>query len=460
MATIPDTPNPQRSLPIGGVLSLATGVFLTLVELSTEFIQGRLGTFGHGTILFCGTLFAVWGLKEIVAGWWPRMGRNTLTRNRFHIPTEGWAFLMMMFVLFIGSLMGKSNPLMLVFSMMAGAFVMNGWLTFTYLKGVTVERVLPERVMAGEPFSVEVSIGNSKGWLSAWMMTVKDHVLGRSTTLAPEVAFIRVPPGEHQRGHYQLILANRGRYEFGPVFVDTRFPLGLVERGLNLAVAARLRVYPRLGYLQPDWKRKLQNATEQTSSQIAQGGIFADEFHRLREYRPGDDVRSIHWRTSARRNELMVREHRDSRDRSLLILVDTWLPSANSARTIADFEHALSFAATVCVEAARTSRDSRITLAVKGDALRVWRGGSGGERIEDLLDALAEVLPHHDQKLSPLFEATTLDRSGLPRVLLLTARPAEAASEIQQQSVQDHTLSAIQVLSFGSPNLKQIFEVI
>ena len=460
MATTPDTSNRQRNLPFGAVLSLVSGVLLTAIELLTRFIQGRLGSFGHWTILFCGTLFTVWGLKEIIAGWWPRIGRNTLIRNRFHLPTEGWAFLMMMFVLFIGSLMGKSNPLMLVFSMMAGAFVMNGWLTFTYLKGVTVERTLPERVMAGEPFSIEVAIENNKGWLSAWMMTVKDHVSGRSTNLAPEVAFIRVPPGEKQRGHYQLILADRGQYEFGPVFVDTRFPLGLVERGLNLEVAARLRVYPRLGRLQPDWKRKLQNATEQTSSQIAQGGIFADEFHRLREYRPGDDVRSIHWRTSARRNELMVREHRDSRDRSLLILLDTWWRTVSHEQVHEDFEHALSFAATICVDAARNSRESRITLAVKSETLRVWRGGSGGERIEDLLDALADVLPNNTHKLGPLFEATTLDRSGLPRVLLLTARPGDAQIEIQKHAAQDHTLSSIQVLGFGSPNLKQIFEVL
>jgi uncharacterized protein (DUF58 family) len=274
------------------------------------------------------------------------------------------------------------------------------------------------------------------------------------------VAFIRVPPGEKQRGHYQLILADRGRYEFGPVFVDTRFPLGLVERGLHLVVPASLRVYPRLGRLQSDWKRKLQNATEQTSSQVAQGGIFADEFHRLREYRPGDDVRSIHWRTSARRNELMVREHRDSRDRSLLILVDTWWPTASHDAVRSDFEHAVSFAASICVDAARNSRESRITLAVQSDTLRVWRGGSGGERIEDLLDTLADVLPNNAHKLEPLFEATTLDRSGLPRILLLTARPEAAQIEIQKQSVQDHTLSSTQVLGFGSPNLKQVFEVL
>lgn len=459
VATPPEMLKPEQRVPIGGVVSVVAGLLLLGAELTTHFIRMRLGPFGHGTILFCGTLFVIWGLKEVVAGMWPRIGRTTLVRNRFHIPTEGSVFLMMMFVLFIGSLLGRSNPLMLVFSMMAGAFVMNGWLTFTYLKGVAVERTLPERVMAGEPFSVEMTLRNGKSWLSAWMMTVKDHVSGRSAKLEPEVAFIRIPPGDQQRGHYQLVLARRGRYEFGPVFIDTRFPLGLVERGLNLLVPARLSVYPRLGHLQPGWKRKLLNATEQTSSQIAQGGIFADEFHRLREYRTGDDLRSIHWRTSARRNELMVREHRDSRDRSLLILVDSWLPASGADSASDDFEHALSFAATVCVEAARSSRDSRITLAVKGPALEVWHGGSGGQGIEDLLDTLADVSPGADRKLSPLFEATIQDRSGLPRILLLTARPEEACQEIQRQSVQDHTLSNVQVLSFGSPSLRQIFEV-
>ncbi len=454
-----DTPKPLRRVTIGGVLAMCTGLGLSTIELATNFVQGRLGTYGHVTILGCGMLFSVWGLKELIAGYWPRWGRNGLIRNRFHIPTEGWAYLLIMFVTFIGSLLGRSNPLMLVFSMMAGAFVMNGWLTFTYLKGVSAERMLPERVMAGELFSVEITLRNRKSWLSAWLMTVKDHVSGERTELAPEVAFIRIPAADQQRGHYQLVLAQRGVHEFGPVFIDTRFPLGLVERGLNHAVSAKLCVYPRLGRLQPEWKRKLQNATEQTSSQVAQGGIFEDEFHRLREYRPGDDIRSVHWRTSARRNELMVREYRDSRDRSLLILLDAWLPADNDEAAINDFEHALSFAATVCVEATRNSRDSRTTLAMQSPSMRIWRGGGGGEKVELLLDALAELQTDPARSLTALFEATTGDRSGQPRILLLTRRPTEALAEIRRLSAHDHSLGAVQVLPIGSPELKQIFEV-
>lgn len=439
-------------------MAMFAGLGLSGIELTTGFVRGRLGPYGHTTILVCSTLFSIWGLKELIAGWWPKLGRNGLIRNRFHLPLEGWAFLLIMFVLFIGSLLGHSNPLMLVFSMMAGAFVMNGWLTFTYLKGVVVTRQLPDRVMAGEPFSVEIALLNRKSWLSAWLMTVRDHVSGGKAQLAPEVVFIRIPPGEQQRGHYQLVLAQRGVHEFGPVHIDTRFPLGLVERGINRPIPATLRVYPRLGRLQPDWKRKLQNATEQTSSQVANSGIFEDEFHSLREYRLGDDLRSVHWRTSARRNELMVREYRDNRDRSLLILFDSWIPEGLEDRD--DFEHALSFATTVCVEASRKSRESRTTLAVCGANQEVWRGGNGGQKIEDLLDTLSDLQPHSMREIAPLFDFTIADRSRHPRILLLTSRPQQVQSEIRRLSTQDHSLGSVQILVIGSPELRMIFEVV
>lgn len=451
---------PLRRITTSGIAAMAAGLGLTAIELTTHFIEHRLGPFGRFTILACGTLFSVWGMKELIAGWWPKLGQGGLIRNRFHIPLEGWAFLAIMFVLFIGSLIGRSNPLMLVFSMMAGAFIMNGWLTFTSLKGVSVERVLPERAMAGDMFSVEVTLKNRKRFLSAWLMSIIDHVNGNGESLAPEVVYIRVPGGEAQRGHYQVQLARRGVYEFGPVHVDTRFPLGLVERGVNLSVPARLKVYPRLGRLTSEWRRKLMSATEQTASQASHSGHSTDEFHRLREYRVGDDLRSIHWRTSARRNELMVREYRDSRDRSLLILLDAWLPVKPSEAARQDLELGLSFAATVAIEAARNSRESRTTLAVLSNTVTIWRGGAGGERVEDLLDSLAELQPGSQRPVSALFEATINDRSLQPRILILSTRPHVIEAEIQQLATNDHSLSSAQIVPISSREIGQVFELL
>ncbi len=119
--------------------------------------------------------------------------------------------------------------------MMAGAFIMNGWLTFTSLKGVSVERVLPERAMAGDMFSVEVTLKNRKRFLSAWLMSIIDHG-ERQRRIARTRG--RLHPCPRRRGPARALSGSAGparRIRLWPVHVDTRFPLGLVERGVNLS---------------------------------------------------------------------------------------------------------------------------------------------------------------------------------------------------------------------------------
>ena len=96
------------------------------------------------------------------------------------------------------------------------------------------------------------------------------------------------------------------------------------------------------------------------------------EYHGLRGYRSGDSPRWIHWRTSARRGELMVKEFEHQNEQDLAILIDPWLPRTKaSAEQRETIEQAISFAATLCVETAR-HQGRRITLG--------WTGASPGVR--------------------------------------------------------------------------------
>ena len=97
-----------------------------------------------------------------------------------------------MIVLFVGALLGRSNPLLLVFALMAGPFVANAWVSFVLLKRLTVRRYLPERVMAGEPTSVELALTNQKTRLSAWVMMLRDQITSPEERLPAEVL---IPPG-------------------------------------------------------------------------------------------------------------------------------------------------------------------------------------------------------------------------------------------------------------------------
>ncbi len=286
---------PRRNIAWHGLASMLLGLALIALELRYSLLLTSSGSFGRAAMLILGTILSVFGLKELIAGWWPglRSRRSAqLIRHRFMLPVEGQVYAVIMTVLFAGSLLGRSNMLLLVFSMMAGPFVLNGGIVYSMLNRLVVRRSLPQRVMAGEPFSVEIALRNPKRWLSVWLMAVRDQVDNGRERLHPEVLFMRVPRRSERAGRYQLRLSQRGRYQFGPVQVNSRFPLGLVERGLVLAEAGQVLVYPRIGRLSTGWRRKLVNATELVTQSRSHVGAFDDDFHRIREYRPGDDPRA------------------------------------------------------------------------------------------------------------------------------------------------------------------------
>lgn len=413
----------QRTLSLQGTTAMLVGLSLMAMELRYQLLLSRFGLAGRALVLVAGGWLSVWGLKEVIAAWWPKLGskRARRRRHRFMMPIEGYVYVIVMIVLFIGSLLGHSNPLMLVFALLAGPFVVNGGITFSMLRGLKVDRTVPQRVMAGEPFSVTIALTNPKRWLSAWLMTVRDKVDNGREFLNPEILFARVRGESTESGRYQLKLSQRGRYEFGPLQINSRFPLGLVERGLVLAQHDEILVYPQIGRLSSGWRRQLQTATQLVSHAQARVGSFHDDFHRIREYRSGDEPRSIHWRTTARRNELMVREFRESRDRQLIVLLDGWLPEHPTRAQRARVEYTISFAATIALEQTLHGRGGDVFLAISGATFQRWGGSTNIRDRDQLLDMLAMFQPSPQASLSKLLQSALEEQTPHSRTVLVTS---------------------------------------
>jgi uncharacterized protein (DUF58 family) len=119
------------------------------------------------------------------------------------------------------------------------------------------------------------------------------------------------------------------------------------------------------------------------------------EFYGLRAWRPGDSPRFIHWRTSARRGELMVREYEDVPSDNLLLVFDP-TPAPAGADL---FEDAVSLAATICWEWCRQTSD-RLIVAVADGAGAVLDGAAGRAHGRHILErlALAEAAPAADAR--------------------------------------------------------------
>jgi uncharacterized protein (DUF58 family) len=302
--------------------------------------------------------------------------------------------------------------------------------------------------MAGELFGVELSLSNRHPLLSMWMMAVRDEVAHARETLLADVLFARVGPRTTQNGHYQLRLAQRGRYRLGPLLVSSRFPLGLVERSRLFAMPGEILVYPHIGRLTPLWKGRSQGATELVARPQARAGVFHDEFHRLREFRTGDNPRDIHWRTSARRGELILREYQQNRDLNLAVVVELWQPPVKSAtpETIELIEQTLSFALTLLVEHGRECRDGTLSLAASGATTLRWEGQGSAASLESLFDGLALLEAGKAGETSLLLYETLHRTTASTQIVLLTTRPADE-SDLLAESTLNPRIHVVRITS-------------
>lgn len=432
-------------------------LLLSLGSGSLFFVpwQSQLGFLPIAAIVI-GFGFLVHGAKQFVDRLIDRQTSRPVEGQAVAITAAGATCLLMAMVFLLGAFIGPSNMLMLMFASIAGPFIMNGWYAFRMIRGLRIERALPTQVLAGEPLTVTVTLFNRKSRMSTWLMTVTDQIVlvsGRNAgrKLEAHTIFQRVPPREQRDASYRLRLMQRGRYVFGSIRVRSRFPLGLVERSRFFPVPAELIVAPRLGRLTDRWYNETMSADELVMHQRPRRGVFPDEFEKLRGFRYGDNPRMIHWRTSARQNSLMVREYQEIRDRDLLVLVDLTNADNTEANALL-VELAVSFAATLCVEQAKRSRQSRLALAVAGRDFVQWTGAAHPSSADVLLRMLALVEASPDPPQEELWRFARDQRTATTAAICLTSRATD-------EDIRPAGFGWIRMMHVGESHLADYFQL-
>jgi uncharacterized protein (DUF58 family) len=431
----------SRSFSLPGLLALLAGcgqIFATwkFRSYTSGWDDGlRIGNYA---VAFCLTL---WGLKQIVAEWQSSPARTHGSRAgrrkqyRVNIPVEGIVFLVIMSVMFIGAMLGKQNMLLLVFSLMAGAFIANGFISFNLLRHLSVKRQLPSLITAGDPANFYIEVSNQK-MMTVWVLTVTDSIVNENESLRASVVFTRVPGYGKKLGQYRVQLMQRGKYQIGPVVFSTRFPLGIVERSALVHITEEVIVCPRPGTLLVS-RQSLRSQDQLVMRNTTRVGAYDDEFHRIREYRYSDNPKAIHWRSSARRNELMVKEFHESRDENLMILLDLWQPRYPDTEHLEYVETAISFATTIIKDHLAAVRDSEIQIAGSGVEFSEWSGAAGMSGWESVLEYLALIQAGPTTELGDLHQYWKSRRKADTRCLLITTRSLPELSEIFGDSSAD-----------------------
>lgn len=410
-----------------GILAMLTGLGLIVFDMSLGLLNAVLGN--QSVILFYIPPFilSIWGLKTFIAAYWPSGNaeqQRIPTTNVFHLPKEGVFYLVIMFMFFVGSIIADNNMLQLVFCVMVGPFIVNGGVSFGMLQRISLRRKLPERVMAGVPLTVELVLQNNKWLLPLFLMSARDRIEGPGERLEASVLYSRVPRKQYRVAPYQLRLLKRGVYRFGPCEVSTRFPLGITERGQVVKVQDQILVYPRLGILSGSWKRQLRGYTQVELVAAKKTGAADDEFHHIREYRSGDDPRAIHWKTSARRNELMVREYREMRDRDINLILDLRSRKKGSRSSLT--ENAVSLAATIAIDQIRVNGEVSLDFYGTGAAEYKWPRESEIRDLDNLLDLFAVVESGSEDRLEAILSRVSDTRGTNTRTVVISTRSFDA----------------------------------
>ena len=227
-----------------------------------------------------------------------------LYRNRsLRLTPEGTRFVLLAFAIGLAAINTGNNLLYLLLAMMLSLIVLSGILSERTLKLLQVKRRLPEHVFAGSPATAYFSIANLKTHSPSFSLRFLD-VIGEQP-LDRGVHVLYVPPGGSLLRSYPFTVPRRGLYRIDALKISTRFPFSLFIKSLTQPLGSEIVVYPRITPLPIPVQKELRGlGHDQPVPQRGHGGDLYD----LRLYQPGDDSRSIHWRTTARTNELVIRE--------------------------------------------------------------------------------------------------------------------------------------------------------
>ena len=282
------------------------------------------------------------------------------------------------------------NPLILFAYGMAALLVVNGVLARRQARRVHLLAPPPvPPVYPGEPARVVAGVRNESG----------RAVAGVTLTPADDPARVwlweSLPAGTDAEAIREVAFPRRGRYRLPPPVVGSGYPFGLLRYDRPGTDGVDVVVLPAVGEIDPEglrrWVARGAGGDDRNRRVLRRATADQADVRGVRPYRAGDSIRWVHWRSSARRGELMVREYDAAPTPELVVAVEPWLPPHHTPADRDRLEASLSLAATV-LRAWCTTLDARASLLVLGGEPVARAIAAGGAAVRDGLVPLADAV--------------------------------------------------------------------
>ncbi|HKT38057.1 MAG TPA: DUF58 domain-containing protein [Ktedonobacterales bacterium] len=321
-----------------------------------------------------------------------------------------WQLIGMTLILWVLALTIGWRPFWVLSWALTVAFVLSVlWLALS-MKGLTFKRsALGGRAQVGERVEERLALENHS-WVPKLWVQVSD-----GSTLPGHHAGYVSSVGPHQRIAWRArtICRRRGRYTLGPVIAATGDPLGLFKRELSLAPEHELLVLPPVlpiatfalfQGLTPGRGRGSQRSLQTTTNAVT-----------VRNYVPGDALTRIHWPTTARLGQFMVKEFDLDPTIDVVVLLDLDRDIQVGEGDSSTEEYGVTIAATLTSYLLR-QQELAVGLSVNGANEASLPLDRGERQIDRALEVLAIV---HPQRWSPLTEALVAEEMRVARNTVL-----------------------------------------
>jgi uncharacterized protein (DUF58 family) len=220
-----------------------------------------------------------------------------------------------------------NNPLYLLFGMMLSFIILSALISEVILRDLEVQRRVPERVFAQQPALISLNIQNHKRRIPSFSIAIADRVAGVGQADWPSLYLLRLDPESHTTVSYQYTFPTRGLWRWEGFLLSSSFPFELFQKRMAIDQEVEILVFPLP--IAPPFLPFLSTGSQGDQAQPlpgSEGDVFA-----LREYRSQDDLRRVHWKLSAKKEQMIVRElERQDAQRITLCFYNHWTPAGSA----------------------------------------------------------------------------------------------------------------------------------
>jgi uncharacterized protein (DUF58 family) len=326
-----------------------------------------------------------------------------VVNRRYHFSAAGAAYVVTTMVMIVGAINGQNNLLFWLFGLGVAGLLVSGILSGSPLMGLRVRREAPAVGTVGQPLRVRYTLRSAKWIMPAFALVVEEvesarrwlgatHTAGWMGVLprpAADVAYLA--PRATLSVEAVVTPTRRGLAVLLPLRVSSSFPFGITRKSVAFADEHRVLVRPRPAEV-PNELLRARGGVGVTTGSLTPSRTGM-EFYSLRDYQPGDAVRAVAWRATARLDRPIVRTFATPPGERVWVVLDC------AGATAGEVESVVSIAAGLATRAVTMGLD----VGLLGPDQRVLEPMRSGRRqVDQVLDRLA------------LFDAATPSEGGEP----------------------------------------------